>query len=65
MGNGARAAARRAARWLVLKAMPLLMPLRGVLKRDIYTLQWSSMLILMYFTEGAVRAWSDTWPCRA
>jgi len=48
--------------WLALKAIPLLIPLRGVVKRDIYTLQWSSMVILLYFTEGVVRAWSDTVP---
>jgi uncharacterized membrane protein len=45
---------------MALKALPLLIPLSGVLKRDVYTLQWSSMVILLYFTEGAVRAWSDT-----
>jgi uncharacterized membrane protein len=45
--------------WLVLKVLPLLIPLRGVLKRDVYTLQWTSMLILLYFTEGIVRATSD------
>jgi uncharacterized membrane protein len=45
--------------WLVLKVLPLLLPLRGVLKRDLYTMQWSSMLILLYFTEGIVRATSD------
>ena len=45
---------------LALKALPLLVPLRGVIKRDLYTLQWSSMVILIYFTEGVVRAWSDT-----
>ena len=44
---------------LALKAVPLLLPLRGVIKRDLYTLQWSSMVILLYFTEGVVRAWSD------
>ena len=44
---------------LALKAVPLLIPLGGVIKRDIYTLQWSSMVILLYFTEGVVRAWSD------
>lgn len=47
---------------VALKALPLLFPLRGVIKRDLYTLQWSSMLILLYFAEGAVRAWSDTNP---
>jgi uncharacterized membrane protein len=45
---------------LALKAVLLLVPLRGVIKRDLYTLQWSSMVILIYFAEGAVRAWSDT-----
>lgn len=45
--------------WMVLKVIPLLLPLRGVLKRDVYTMQWSSMLILLYFTEGIVRATSD------
>lgn len=45
--------------WMVLKVVPLLIPLRGILKRDVYTLQWSSMLILLYLTEGVVRAWSD------
>jgi uncharacterized membrane protein len=44
--------------WMALKVLPLLIPLRGVLKRDIYTLQWSSMLILLYFIEGSVRATS-------
>ena len=46
--------------WLVLKVIPLLLPLRGILKRDIYTLQWSSMLILVYLAEGSVRAYTDT-----
>ncbi|WP_442947193.1 DUF2069 domain-containing protein, partial [Noviherbaspirillum sp.] len=45
--------------WLVLKVLPLLLPLRGVLKRDLYTMQWSSMLILLYLTEGIVRGASD------
>ena len=45
--------------WLVLKIVPLLFALRGVSKQDNYTMQWSSMLILIYFTEGIVRATSD------
>lgn len=45
---------------LVLKALPLLLPLFGILKGRRYTYQWAGMLILFYFTEGAVRAWSDT-----
>jgi uncharacterized membrane protein len=51
--------------WLVLKALPLLLPLRGVLAGRRYTYQWASMLIMIYFTEGTVRAFSDTGPSRA
>ena len=44
---------------LALKALPLALPLGGVLKGKRYTYQWSSMLILAYFAEGVMRAWSD------
>jgi uncharacterized membrane protein len=44
---------------IALKALPLLLPLRGILEARRYTYQWSSMLILAYFAEGATRAWSD------
>ena len=44
---------------LVLKALPVLLPLFGVLRGKRYTYQWSSMLIFAYFTEGVVRAWSE------
>ncbi|MGB8433721.1 MAG: DUF2069 domain-containing protein [Burkholderiales bacterium] len=45
--------------WLMLKALPLLLPLRGVLAGRRRTYQWASMFILAYFVEGSVRAWSD------
>jgi len=45
---------------LMLKAVPLLLPLFGVLRGRRYTYQWACMFILLYFTEGVVRAWSDT-----
>jgi uncharacterized membrane protein len=44
---------------LILKAVPLLLPLPGILHGRRYTYQWSSMFILIYFTEGIVRAWAD------
>ncbi|HET7635813.1 MAG TPA: DUF2069 domain-containing protein [Burkholderiales bacterium] len=44
---------------LALKALPLLAPLFGILRGRVYTYQWSSLLILAWFTEGVVRAWSD------
>lgn len=46
--------------WLVLKVLPLLAPLFGVLHGKRYTFQWSTLLIWLYFTEGVVRGYSDT-----
>lgn len=45
---------------LVYKVLPLLAPLFGILRGKVYTYRWSTLLIWLYFTEGAVRAWSDT-----
>ena len=45
---------------IALKALPLALPLAGFLQGRRYTFQWSSMLILAYFAEGATRAWSDS-----
>lgn len=44
---------------LALKALPLALPLGGILGARRYTFQWSSLLILAYFAEGVVRAWSE------
>jgi uncharacterized membrane protein len=45
--------------FLALKALPLVLPLPGILRGRRYTYQWSSMLILAYFAEGVMRAWGD------
>jgi uncharacterized membrane protein len=44
---------------LMLKAMPLLAPLFGLLHGKLYTYRWTCLLALPYFSEGCVRAWSD------
>ena len=44
---------------VALKALPLILPLNGILRGRRYTYQWSSMLILAYFAEGVTRAWSE------
>jgi len=49
---------------LMLKALPLLAPLFGILRGRIYTYQWASLLVLAYFCEGVVRAWSEHGPAR-
>src|SRR5690606_6649343 len=48
--------------YLAFKVLPLLLPLGGVLKGRVYTMQWACMLILLYFMEGVVRAYSDPNP---
>ena len=47
---------------LALKVLPLILPLAGVLKNRMYTYRGLSLLVWLYFTEGAVRAWSDKPP---
>src|SRR5690606_24819998 len=42
--------------WMMLKALPLLPAVFGVLRGRRYTSQWLSMLSLLYFTEGVLRA---------
>ena len=44
---------------LFLKALPLVFALKGVSRGSVYTMQWASMLILLYLMEGVVRASSD------
>ena len=48
--------------WLALKALPLCIPLAGLLKNRMYTYRWVSLMVWLYFTEGVVRAWSDKAP---
>lgn len=46
--------------WLLLKAMPLLVPLFGILRGRRYTYQWSTLLIWAYAAEGATRMYTDS-----
>jgi uncharacterized membrane protein len=45
--------------YLALKALPLALPLAGILGSRRRTFQWSSLMILAYFAEGMTRAWSE------
>jgi uncharacterized membrane protein len=47
---------------LVLKVLPLFIPLAGLLKNRMYTYRWVSLMVWLYFTEGVVRAYSDRAP---
>ncbi len=50
--------------WLVLKVVPLLFPLRGILHGRRYTYQWSSLLACLYLGEGLTRTWTDPLPSK-
>ena len=50
--------------WLALKVLPLCFPLAGLLRNRMYTYRWVSLLVWLYFAEGAVRAASDRGPGR-
>jgi uncharacterized membrane protein len=42
-----------------LKALPLAFAFKGVSRGSLYTVQWASMLVLLYLMEGVVRAMSS------
>jgi uncharacterized membrane protein len=48
--------------WLVIKALILLLPLKKILYKHLYTLEWVNFIIILFFIEGVVRAWSDPLP---
>jgi uncharacterized membrane protein len=41
--------------WAVIKVIPLLFALKGIWHGSSYTMQWASMLVMLYFMEGIVR----------
>ena len=48
--------------WLVLKALPLCVPLAGLLKNRMYTYRWVTLVVWLYFAEGVIRWNGDRWP---
>jgi uncharacterized membrane protein len=45
---------------VALKALPLALPLPGILSGRRYTYQWASLLILAYFAEGVTRTVAES-----
>ncbi|MCV2369004.1 DUF2069 domain-containing protein [Roseateles oligotrophus] len=44
---------------LAIKALPLALPMLGLWRYRLYTFRWLSLMIWLYFAEGAVRAASE------
>ncbi len=51
---------REGGSWWAIKVLPLTLPLAGLLKHRMYTYRWLSLLVWLYFTEGVVRATSES-----
>jgi uncharacterized membrane protein len=51
---------REGGSWWAIKVLPLTVPLAGLLKNRMYTYRWVSLLVWLYFTEGTVRASSES-----
>lgn len=47
--------------WLILKAVPLIVMFPGIWRAKVYTMQWGTMLILIYTTEALVRISESGW----
>ncbi|MBV8502273.1 MAG: DUF2069 domain-containing protein [Paucibacter sp.] len=47
---------------LAIKALPLLAPMSGLWRWRLYTFRWLSLMVWLYFLEGAVRATSEKPP---
>jgi len=45
---------------LALKVLPLALCLAGLLRHRMYTFRWLSMLVWLYFMEGATRAVTES-----
>ena len=50
---------------LLLKGLPLLLPLHGLLHARLKSIQWAALLTLPYLAEGLTRAWADPQPSAA
>ena len=46
--------------WLgVIAALPLLLPLNGILRGSLRSMTWGGYLLLLYFAIGVMEAWSN------
>lgn len=46
--------------WLgLLACLPLVIPLRGLLRENYRSMIWAALLLLLYFAIGVMEAWSN------
>jgi len=45
--------------WLILKCIPILLPLTGMLRNTLRAYQYAVLLVFPYFIEGVVRSYAE------
>ena len=45
--------------WLILKSVPIVLPLLGILRNDLRTHQYTVLIVFPYFIEGVVRSYAE------
>jgi uncharacterized membrane protein len=45
--------------WLILKSIPIILPLIGVLRNTLRAYQYAVLLVFPYFIEGVVRSYAE------
>ncbi|MBT6529496.1 MAG: DUF2069 domain-containing protein [Betaproteobacteria bacterium] len=45
--------------WLILKSIPIVLPLLGFLRNNLRTYQYAVLVVIPYFIEGVVRAYAE------
>lgn len=45
---------------LFLPIIPLLLPLRGIIKDNTYTYAWANFIVMLYFIHGLTMLWAAT-----
>ena len=46
--------------WLILKCIPIILPLTGMLRNTLRAYQYAVLLVFPYFIEGVVRSYADS-----
>ncbi|MFL2666662.1 MAG: DUF2069 domain-containing protein [Burkholderiales bacterium] len=45
--------------WLILKSVPIILPLIGILRNTLGAYQYAVLLVFPYFIEGVVRSYAE------
>ena len=45
--------------WLILKCIPIILPLTGMLRNTLRAYQYAVLLVFPYFIEGVVRSYAE------